>query len=293
MKVVQFTQPDPRQNAVLVAENMPPHCYNVLHQHHEIQITLIVKGEGLLTIGNYSQVFKSGEVYVIGADQPHIFKSDPAYYISGDNNVAHAIHIYFDFKRIPDSFFLLQELNAIRNFIPLCTPSLQLPQAHEIQVAAMIRNISGQRDLKRLLGLMEIFHYFSTDVTGWKSLSTGFDNYFFPKREGTRMNDVIRYTMDNYAREITLQMIASVAHITPHAFCKYFKNHTGKTYNHYLNEVRVNEACKKIISGEYDNFSNIAYTTGFNGASNFNRVFKKTVGMSPSHYKKEFRRKTA
>ena len=107
------------------------------------------------------------------------------------------------------------------------------------------------------------------------------------------MHDVFQYTLDNYAEDITLNKIASIAHITPHAFCKYFKQHTRRTYNNFLNEVRVNEACKRIISGSYDGLSAIAYKTGFKGASNFNRVFKKTTGMSPSDYKKECRYKTA
>ena len=293
MKVIQFTPPDSKEDAVLIEEDVVPHFYNVLHRHREIQISLIVKGEGILTAGNYSQAFKPGEVYIIGTNQPHFFKSDPAYFNGEEKKEAHAIHIYFDFKRIPEAFFLLQELTAVRKFINSCTISLQLPHEYEAQAAALIRKVNGQKNLERLLGLFDIFHFFSSSVTGWKSLSTGFDKYAFYKLEGNRMNDVFRYTLDNYAQTITLQTIASIAHITPHAFCKYFKQHTRKTYNHFLNEVRVNEACKKIISGEYDSFSYIAYTTGFKGASNFNRVFKKTTGMSPSDYKKEFRRKTA
>jgi AraC-like DNA-binding protein len=157
----------------------------------------------------------------------------------------------------------------------------------------MIRNITTKPNLERLLALLEIFQYFSKDVVGWKSLSTGFPNYPYSESEGNRMNDIFQYTLENYAENITLNKIAAIAHITPHAFCKYFKQHTRKTYNNFLNEVRINEACKKIISGNYDGISTIAYKTGFNSAINFNRVFKKTTGMSPSDYKREFRNKMA
>ncbi|MCK7554673.1 AraC family transcriptional regulator [Chitinophaga sedimenti] len=59
----------------------------------------------------------------------------------------------------------------------------------------------------------------------------------------------------------------------------------------FLNEIRINEACKKIISGEFSSISSIAYNSGFNSAINFNRVFKKTTGISPSEYIREYKTK--
>ncbi|REA60875.1 AraC family transcriptional regulator [Dyadobacter luteus] len=293
MKVLQFTPPVPKEDAVVIEEDLLPHFYNFLHRHKELQVTLIIRGEGTLIAGNYSQAFKSGDVYVIGANQPHIFKSDPAYFDNLDKQNAHAIHIFFDLERIPQAFMNLPEMGSIKKFVDSCTTGLQLPVQHTAHVGEAIKKMVGKPNLERLLSLLEVFQYFAKEVTGWKSLSTGFSNYPFPESEGNRMNDIFQYTLENYAENITLNKIASIAHITPHAFCKYFKQHTRKTYNNFLNEVRINEACKKIISGDYDGISTIAYKTGFNSAINFNRVFKKTTGMSPSDYKKEFRHKSA
>lgn len=293
MKVLQFTPPVPQENAVVVEEDVLPYFYNFLHRHKELQITLVIRGEGTLVVGNYSQAFKAGDVYVIAANQPHIFKSDPLYFTSLKNDNAHAIHIFFDLERIPKEFFQLPELYSIRKFIDSCATGFQLPDEHKVYVAEAIRKLTTQNHLEKLLSLFEIFQYFSTQVTAWKSMYTGFFDFPVSESDGNRMNDIFQYTLENYAENITLNKIASIAHITPHAFCKYFKQHTRKTYNNFLNEIRINEACKKIISGEYDGISTIAYKTGFNSAINFNRVFKKTTGMSPSDYKREFRRKFA
>lgn len=293
MKVLQFTPPVPKEDAVVVEEDTLPHFYNFLHRHKELQVSLIIKGEGTLIAGNYSQAFKSGDVYIIGANQPHIFKSDPTYFDNLDQYNAHAIHIFFDMERIPEAFFNLPEMTSVRKFIDSCTTGLQLPEEYAAYVGQAIKNITNKQNLERLLLLLGIFQYFSQEVVGWKSLSTGFSNYPISESEGNRMNDIFQYTLENYAENITLNKIAAIAHITPHAFCKYFKQHTRKTYNTFLNEVRIKEACKKIISGNYDGISTIAYKTGFNSAINFNRVFKKTTGMSPSDYKREFRHKTA
>ena len=88
-----------------------------------------------------------------------------------------------------------------------------------------------------------------------------------------------------------MQQVANVAYLTPQAFCRYFKKHTRKTYVAFLSEIRINEACKKIISGDYDSISAIAYDTGFSSAVSFNRVFKKITGRSPKQYFKEYKQK--
>ena len=86
------------------------------------------------------------------------------------------------------------------------------------------------------------------DVSDWKYLSTESREYVFTDTEGLKMNDIYRYTMDHFTEEITLEQIASVAHLTPQSFCRYFKKHTSKTYVQFLNEVRINEACRERIA---------------------------------------------
>ena len=80
MKVVQFTIPVAKENSVIVQEERQAYFYNHLHRHNETQITWIIKGEGTLIIGNYMQTFKAGDIYIIGANQPHIFKNEPVYF---------------------------------------------------------------------------------------------------------------------------------------------------------------------------------------------------------------------
>ncbi|MNY57251.1 DNA-binding transcriptional regulator ChbR [compost metagenome] len=57
----------------------------------------------------------------------------------------------------------------------------------------------------------------------------------------------------------------------------------------FLHEIRVNEACKKIISGDFDCISSVAYTSGFNSIITFNRVFKKITSMAPKDYIKKYK----
>lgn len=72
--------------------------------------------------------------------------------------------------------------------------------------------------------------------------------------------------------------------MTPESFCRYFKKHTGHTFISFLNEIRINEACKKLTAHKFESISTVAYKCGFKSITNFNRVFKCVIGISPREY---------
>ena len=105
------------------------------------------------------------------------------------------------------------------------------------------------------------------------------------ENEGMRLSKIINFITENYNSQISLEDVANAAFMTPQAFCRYFKKHTGHTFVSFLNEVRINDACKSLISGEKaDCISGVAYKAGFNSITNFNRVFKSIIGQSPRAY---------
>ena len=106
----------------------------------------------------------------------------------------------------------------------------------------------------------------------------------FSESEGIRIGHIYNFLMQHYNRNVMLEEVAEQAHITPQAFCRYFKKHTRQTFVSFLNEIRVNEACKKLTSGNYENISLVAYNCGFNSLTNFNRVFKTIMKVPPKIY---------
>ncbi|WP_212003456.1 AraC family transcriptional regulator [Chitinophaga sp. HK235] len=289
MKVIQFTVPVAEEGSVVIQEDILPYFYNYLHRHKEAQLTLIIKGEGTLIAGSYTQPFKAGDVYVIGANQPHMFKGDARYFENLKEKNIHAIHIFFDHENTLKGMLALPELESVRKFLQQTRSSLQLPPAFEERTAAEILRLSKLTGAERLFAFMSLLTWFSRQVKDWKSLSTGFSRHAYSESEGLRMNDIYQYTLEHYAENISLARIAAVAHLTTYAFCKYFKKHTRKTYLEFLNEVRINAACKKIINGDAESIASVAYATGYNNPITFNRVFRKVTGMSPSAYARQYR----
>ncbi|MFT3827706.1 MAG: AraC family transcriptional regulator [Chitinophagaceae bacterium] len=290
MKVVPFTIPVAKEHSIIVQEDLLPYFYNYLHRHNEIQITWVIAGEGTLIAGNYMHPFKADDIFIIGSNQPHIFKSDASYFNARSKQQVQALTIFFHPKGLLSALLSLPEMGSVRKFIQTTDFGLQVPATLRKKIADDMLKVKNMEASLRLAAFIQLLHQLSS-IKDYHLLSTITDDLHISDTEGLRMNDIYQYTMGNYAENITLAQVSSVAHLTPQAFCRYFKKHTRKTYLTFLNEIRINEAAKKIVSGNFESISSVAYQCGFVHVANFNRVFKKVTGKSPKQYLKEYRHK--
>lgn len=290
MKVVQFTLPVAKENSVIVQEDILPHFYNHLHRHNETQITWILKGEGTLIAGSCMQRFKPGDIYIFGSNQPHILKSDPAYFDKRKRREVHALTLFVDARGPFGNILELPEMVNVKKFLEISRMGLQVPETHRQVVMEKMIAVKEARNGYRLAGFIHLLQVLAA-IKKFKTLSNTQSEYSISESEGLRMNDIYQYTMAHYTENITLNQIANVAHLTPQAFCRYFKKHTLKTYITFLNEVRINEACKKIVAEDFDSLASVAYQTGFTNAVTFNRVFKKITGQPPKRFLQEYLQK--
>jgi AraC-like DNA-binding protein len=287
MKIIQFTIPVAQDKSIHVQEDNLPHFYEHLHRHHEIQITWVISGEGTLVAGNNMLPFSSGDVFIIGANQPHLFKSDASYFDKHSKKRIHSLNLFFNHKGFITSLLDFPEMRNVKKFVELCLHGFQASEKNAKIIAdymLKVKNNSGGYRLSAFIELLQLM----TNLKDWKHLNTESLEYAISDSEGLRMNDIYQYTMNNYTEDISLEKISAVAYLTPQSFCRYFKKHTQKTYTNFVNELRINEACKKLTSKDFDSISTIAYQMGFNNVVTFNRVFKGIMKKSPREFMKEY-----
>lgn len=95
-----------------------------------------------------------------------------------------------------------------------------------------------------------------------------------------------KYIKENFDKPIRLKDIASVTHLSQTYFHKVFTAECMITPNDYLNECRINEA-KKLLGFTTMTIGEISDRCGFCSQPYFNKIFKNSVGCSPSKYRKE------
>ncbi|MEO9953514.1 AraC family transcriptional regulator [Nonlabens sp.] len=103
----------------------------------------------------------------------------------------------------------------------------------------------------------------------------------------TRIGTVIKFIKDNLTnKDINVDLLAKKAYMSTSNFHKQFKNTLGISPIDYINSEKIKFSKKLIKSSEDFRMSEIAFKSGFNNTSYFNRQFKKMELMTPQQFKK-------
>ena len=102
------------------------------------------------------------------------------------------------------------------------------------------------------------------------------------------MGNAKRYIQDRFQDKISIDEAARAVNASTRHFCKVFKEATGYTFTDYLARIRVEKA-KNLLQNPHLRVSEIAFETGFDSISQFNRSFKRITGLAPTQFRSEFR----
>ena len=95
-----------------------------------------------------------------------------------------------------------------------------------------------------------------------------------------------KFIAEHQGDEISLGDVASAVNTSTFYFCKMFKKATGINFTEYLARVRVEKA-KNLLLNPNLRISEVAFASGFQSLSHFNRVFRRIAGHSPTRYREK------
>jgi AraC-like DNA-binding protein len=284
MKVLQFTIPVPHDRSVIVERVSLPHHYPYLHRHKEIQLTWIRSGDGTLIVGNNVHDYCAGDVFLIGANLPHVFKSSPEYFDRSSEKKIEALTFFFNPEETLFPLFSMPEMRPALAFFQQFKNGFKVPHAIVDKVIKTMIALDSASGPDQMIQFFNLIGHFTTAKCKFSALATQSKLPSIKENEGIRIGKIYNYIMQHYNAPIALEDVADIAYMTPGSFCRYFKKHTGHTFISFLNEVRINEACKKLIAHKFESINHVAYKCGFASITNFNRVFKCLVGLTPKNY---------
>lgn len=106
------------------------------------------------------------------------------------------------------------------------------------------------------------------------------------KKQMKRLEQALNYVHENYDKKITLEETAGLAYMSPNYFSAYFKKVTGKNFRDYIVEQRVKKAAE-LLQNSALSLLEVEQECGFTNTSNFYRLFKKHMGISPGEMRKK------
>ena len=102
-----------------------------------------------------------------------------------------------------------------------------------------------------------------------------------------RVQHVVSYIRTNYHRRLTLKEMADTVNLSPWWLCHLFKIHVDTSPEHFLAQVRLEEA-KSLLETEFLSVKEVMNRVGVADATNFSRSFKAAYGLTPAKYRSEF-----
>ena len=243
------------------------------HQHQEYELTLITRSTGRRFVGDQVTRYAPGDLTLIGPMLPHTWVSD-------EGSHAGAVVVHFGASLLG----AWPEATAVATLLRHARTGIQFADPARAEVAAIIEGIASASPLQRIVKLVDVLDRLSGPSVHRQricrpALAFGDD---------ARVERVLAHVERRFREQLTQRECADLVGLTPSVFCRLFKSSMHRTFTQYVNDLRTDEACRLLASGQ-QRVTSIAFLAGFENLSYFNRVFRRTKGMSPSAYREASR----
>ena len=252
-----------------------PDNENMIHHHDFFEISIILQGESLYLIDNEWRTVRSGDILLFNPGVDHAEKQLL-------NTYSHQLHIGIrNFK-----------LHGLaQNHFPT-TQSLLSMQDSQLKIFdkawQLIEEFNQQQTNFNLMGkalVMEMMILILRILEKKERLSDETQ-----ASQNDRMHQVVQLIMtfmeNNYAKDISIEQLATLYYVSPTYLSKIFKDLTGFSPINYLIQIRLKKAHELLTTDDLT-VKEVAKAVGYEDAYHFSKSFKKHFGTSPSLVKKQ------
>lgn len=251
-----------------------------VHRHPEIEISFCLEGEYDLICERKCYTLKRSEFALIPPMLSHeIPKNEQGGKVITIEVGSALLGEDFDIFSTQDTIFICNKETLSQNGAPhLELESLIRETAELYNSNHAFRELTIKGNLYKICALL----------LEWLNTS----NLKNPKSK--KMNDIqkidqaLEKIYDYYYEPLTVEKVSADCGYGKSNFCKIFKNITGNTFHHTLNQHRIEVACL-LLKESNQTIEDIARDTGFADAKSFCRVFKSFMGQSAGEYRKNIK----
>jgi AraC-like DNA-binding protein len=259
------------------------HFINKWHFHSEVELIHIVEGRGLQFVGDDIRRFSKDDLILIGSSLPHFWRCDDMHLKNKQEVYAMATVVHFKDDFWGPGFLQLAENAGIKALLHKAERGIVIRGSTKQIIIEKMQQLLSAREIDRIILLLQILKEISKSEDVELLSPPGFQPRHLTDSE--KIEAVYEYSLENFRKKIYLDEVARVANVSANYFCRYFKSHTRKTYNHFMQEIRVGYASKLLVENRKA-VSEVCDECGFSNVSNFYKSFKKITGKSPVAYQR-------
>ncbi len=275
------------RDALYIADRNKKEFAYPIHNHEVYELNFVENAAGVRRIvGDSSEIIGNYDLVLITSpDLEHVWEQNTC-----TSKEIREITIQFKFGLDEeDVLFEKTPFLSIRNMLKEAQKGLAFPLPAIMKVYNLLTSISSIDDrFEALLQFLRILHILSIQ-DGAHALATSAYAKVKIEDDSRRVLKVKNYINENYMYEIKLETLADIANMSQSAFSRFFKLHTGRTLSDYIIDTRLGYATRMLLDTQ-DSIAKISFNCGYNNLSNFNRLFKRKKGCSPSEFREKYRK---
>jgi AraC-like DNA-binding protein len=273
------------QKTFTIYPKIYPQAYSLWHHHKEYEVLYFVKNSGTAYVGDKIIPYQGGTLILLCANLPHMFVPK----LNSEDHpdkVIDAYVLHFSAEIINTMIENIPEFKSINNLFNNWKRGMVFNNIKSNEeIFNLMKAINEGNNFKRITLFFDLLNLLEIDKGFDFIASSGYVNSISLQKG--RLEKVYDYSIENFSdSSICLEKVAESINMNKAAFCRYFRKVTHKTYIEFLNEIRIGNACKILLEDENKSVTDVAFLSGFNNMSNFNRQFKIIMGQSPSTYLK-------
>ncbi|WP_165157188.1 AraC family transcriptional regulator [Parabacteroides sp. ZJ-118] len=280
------TTPLSSEDCFLVMQRLKSGFNFPLHVHMEFELNYLENAAGAIRIvGDSVEEIDDLDLVLIAGGTKHAYSNHECA-CDGIFEITIQFH-----KSIFDSLINKRHFKTMKDMFDNASSGLVFSREMILGIQdnlRMLSNDSKSDSFQNLLRLIEILRILSLDKAA-RRLNAVNTVKNYNDDDTDRLDSIMLYLHENYQRRITLSEVAKSTNMSDASLMRFLKKWTGKTFIDNLNEIRVAEAVCRLIDTS-DSISEICYRCGFNNLSNFNRVFKRRRGSTPTEYREKYAR---
>lgn len=253
-----------------------------VHAHSNFELNFVLSGEGRMIIGNQISSFRDGDLILLG---PYLSHSLEHSYKK--RNESECIVVYFSDHLVNSGFASAPELKELEKLLYKSKGGIRFRGRGLRQIRQdllLLRQLEGLEGYIRILKIFnDLLHL--TDPEELSPSSKCLSKY---RSHDEKITLVHNYVISHLKEDIKLDDVATLLHMAPASFCRYFKKVTNMTFIAFVKQIRI-ETAAKMLSETDEQVSKICFESGYNSLTNFYAQFKSIMKQSPSDYRSCFR----
>lgn len=243
-----------------------------IHCHSEFEINLVLGTEGTRVIGSSREDFADLDLILVSPFIPHVWKSDRVH--------NHVVTVQFPDDMLKFPMMNKRQFRHIKEFLDRAVPAVRFIVSRDSRIVSRLLDLKNHSGFDSGIEFLNLLNDLA--LSEYKIVSDS--NVTMRSSKSRRISKVCAYTEENLSSHISIADVAALVNMSESAFSHFFKSHTRLTYVSYLNNLRIAKACR-LLEGTMLPVSEICYECGFNNKSNFNRIFLKSRGVTPTVYR--------